>query len=266
MQYIEPTLGLSEKIFLNLFCHPVVDHEIESGELDQHEVGSLGRFKRYFGDKFFTAIQEKTVLDVGCGVGSELITVVEEGAKNGIGIDIRENYKPSEKRAEILGIGDRVTYTTQHLSEMTSSSVDVALSQNSFEHYAFPDQILNDTYKALKPGGKMFITFSPPWLHPYGVHMFFMIKRPWAHILFSEKTILTVRKLYRSDGAERYEDVEGGLNKMTIKKFLEYISHSQFELEYLNLNPIRGLPGFFAKIPVLREFTTGAVSAILAKA
>ena len=44
-----------------------------------------------------------------------------------------------------------------------------------------------------------------------------MTKYPWAHVLFSENTIMAVRKLYKNDNASRFEEVEGGLNQMTIK-------------------------------------------------
>jgi 2-polyprenyl-3-methyl-5-hydroxy-6-metoxy-1,4-benzoquinol methylase len=265
MQYTGPNFGLSEKIFLNLYCHPVCKREVNAKEPNQDRVDSLRSFAHFFGDRLLNDIQEKIVLDIGYGEGSELIAAIEEGAKYGIGIQARDNYMASKKRAEMLGIGDKLTYTGKHLSELEPASIDVALSKNAFNHYANPDQVLRDTYKALKPGGKLFISFAPPWLHPYGVQMFFMAKRPWAHFLFSEKTILNVRKLYCSDGAERYEDIEDGHNRMTIRKFLEYVSYSQFGLEYLNLNLIRGVPNYFAKSSMLREFTTRTVSAILVK-
>lgn len=109
----------------------------------------------------------------------------------------------------------------------------------------------------------MFVTFSPPWLHPFGVHMFFMIKYPWAHLLWSEKTILKVRSLYRDDHPARYEDVDGGLNKMTIRRFEREVRKGGFTIERMVLRPIRPLPGLITRLPFVREFFTSTVAAEL---
>jgi SAM-dependent methyltransferase len=271
MENIEYKLNIREKIFKSLYCYSEGEknNQHEGGESHEdtksNDTGSLIRFENYFGLRFLDEINGNVVVDLGCGEGEELITVVEKGAKYGIGVDIQENYMKSIQRAEKMGLNDKLHYTNDPLVALEPSSVDVIMSQNSFEHFSNPDEILSDAHRVLKSGGKFFITFSPPWLHPYGVHMFFMIKRPWAHVFFSEKTILNVRRLYRSDGAKKYEEVEGGLNKMTIKKFINYINESNFKLEFLHLNPIRGLPSRLTYMPLVREFTTGAVSAVLVK-
>jgi hypothetical protein len=92
-----------------------------------------------------------------------------------------------------------------------------------------------------------------------------MIRPPWAHFFFSEKTIMTVRKLYRDDNAEHYEDVDGGLNQMTVRKFVRFVKNSGFQLEQLVLTPIRYTPPILSRIPGIREFVTSRVSAVLTK-
>lgn len=75
---------------------------------------------------------------------------------------------------------------------------------------------------------------------------------------------MAVRKLFRNDNADRFEQIEGGLNKMTINKFKKGVKGSGFELEQLSLIPTKGLAPL-VKIPYIQELFTSHVSAILTK-
>ena len=39
------------------------------------------------------------------------------------------------------------------------------------------------------------------------------------NILFSEKTVMTVRRHFRNEGAIRYNEIKNGLNQMTVRQF-----------------------------------------------
>ena len=261
----EKNLGFWGKIFLEYYCYPPPGLPEPECNFSYNSEKPLEAFERHLGDLFRREITDKTVLDVGCGRGYEVIGAMARGAARAIGADIRPVYGEGKKLAKKLSLENKVSFTTTPIRELEPRVVDVALSQNSFEHFSDPGKVLDDVFQVLKPGGKFVITFSPPWLNPYGVHLDFMVRYPWAHLLFSEKTILEVRKLYRSDGAESYADVEGGLNKMTIRKFTRLIEASPFELERLVVTPMKIVPNFFRHIPILNEFTSSAASAILLK-
>lgn len=259
-------LNFRQKLFLYFYCYPPpgkpVDYDAKNpiGGSD-----NLNMFEAAFGDDFANAIQGKVILDIGCGGGAQVISMVEAGAAKSIGVDYRPNYFEAQKYADTKGMAEKVSLTTDPVRNLGGNSVDVVASQNAFEHFQDPAAILADASYVLKPGGRFFITFSPPWLHPFGVHMFFMLKYPWAHFFFSEKTIMTVRKLYRTDKAERFEDTEGGLNQMTIRKFEDLVRNSSLEAKNIKLTPIKIFPDIFAKLPVAREFITSVVSAELVK-
>ena len=85
---------------------------------------------------------------------------------------------------------------------------------------------------------------------------------PWVNVLFSEETVLKVRKRYRSDGAMRYEDVEGGLNRLTLAKFSKIMQQSGMKIRRLEFFPVKGLP-LVSQIPIVREYMTAAASCIL---
>ena len=76
---------------------------------------------------------------------------------------------------------------------------DIVLSHNSMEHFGDPARILDVMKSALKPDGRLYITFGPPWYAPYGSHMHFFTRVPWVNLLFSERTVMAVRARYRND-------------------------------------------------------------------
>ena len=45
--------------------------------------------------------------------------------------------------------------------------------------------------------------------------------RPWVHLLFPEKTIMPCYSVYHGEETlkERFEEIPGGMNKMTIARF-----------------------------------------------
>ncbi len=66
----------------------------------------------------------------------------------------------------------------------------------------------------LKPSGFALVEFGYTWFHPYGGHLFSVF--PWAHLIFTEKSLIRWRSDFKTDGATRFQEVAGGLNQMTI--------------------------------------------------
>jgi SAM-dependent methyltransferase len=258
-------LNCREKLFLRFFCYsPPGKEMLDKDDALASESDPLGLLKHYFGNHFVQSVKNKVVLDIGCGEGIQVVGSVIGGAKKAIGVEVRPVFRRGEEWAKQLKIVDRVTFALSPIQEIGKECVDVAISQNSFEHFMNPSQILNDVFYVLKRSGKFFITFGPPWLHAHGGHLTFMVRYPWAHLLFSEKTIMAVRKLFRNDNADRFDQVEGGLNKMTINKFKRSVKRSGFKLEQLSLTPVKGLIPL-VKIQYIQEFFTTHISAILTK-
>jgi hypothetical protein len=82
--------------------------------------------------------------------------------------------------------------------------------------------------------------------------MQFFTTLPWVNILFSEETVMCVRKCYRDDGATKYAEVRGGLNAMTVSRFEKLLTKAGLKVVYKNYECVKGL-GIFAQIPLLRE-------------
>lgn len=209
------------------------------------------------GQNFWNYIQDKVVIDFGCGEGSEAIAMALHGARRVIGIDIRDNLLArAALRAQQMGATDRCVFTRE-----TNEKADVVVSIDSFEHFADPALMLSTMGKLLRADGKILVSFGPTWFHPYGGHLFSVF--PWAHLLFTERSLIRWRSDIRSDGAKRFSEVEGGLNQMTIHRFISIVEKSAFKFESLEVVPIRHTRWMHNWLT--REFLTSIVRCRLKK-
>lgn len=113
----------------------------------------------------------------------------------------------------------------------------------------------------LKDDGFVLLSFGPTWYHPLGGHLFSVF--PWSHLLFSEEAQIQWRSDFKTDGATRFGEVEGGLNKMTIKNFLRLVHESDFRFQSFHLVPIKPLAWAYNRLT--RECTTSVIDCTLVK-
>jgi len=215
---------------------------------------------------FNALVSGKRVVDFGCGVGYQSIALVKKYGCRVVGIDSNQKVlRKAVENANYQNISIKELSFLGNISEDMLNSFDVVISQNSFEHFADPDKTLHEMSSLLNDSGIILLTFGPPWLAPFGSHMHFFCKVPWINVFFPEEVVMKTRSYFRSDGAKRYEDVESGLNRMTIAKFESIVSSCNLKITYKNYECIKGV-NFLAKIPILREFFINHVTAILSKA
>lgn len=211
----------------------------------------LSKMEVFFGPEIWRDLAHKTVLDFGCEAGIEAIDMAQHGVRRVIGLDIREEPLASAREsAKKAGVEDSCVFTTQ-----TNEKVDVVVSLDAFEHYADPLAMLKVMRRLLKDDGYVLACFGPTWYHPLGGHGFSIF--PWAHLLFSESVLM---RWYREDSgrpAYHFEEVTGGLNKLTVKRFKRIVAQSEFEFESIEPVPIRKLK--FLSNKWTREFTTAVV-------
>lgn len=209
------------------------------------------------GKAIWDELRGKTVLDFGCGMGGQATEMALHGASYVFGLDIREDlFAIGRRRAIDAGVADRVSFVTE-----CREPVDAILSLDAFEHFEDPASVLKSMHGMLKPGGRVYVSFGGTWYHPYGGHLFSVF--PYAHLLFTERALIRWRSDFKSDGATRFRDVEGGLNQMTIGRFERLVEQSPLDCEELVPIPIRGLRPLANRWT--REFTTAVVRARLFK-
>jgi 2-polyprenyl-3-methyl-5-hydroxy-6-metoxy-1,4-benzoquinol methylase len=219
----------------------------------------------------------KTVLDLGCNDGAISIGFLESGASEVIGVDIDAE---AIERARINNRRDGVSYFVGGTDRLPipNESVEIILCYDVFEHVSQPDAILKECRRVLKPGGKMLIgTWG--WYHPYAPHLWSTMPVPWAHIFFSEKTLLRVcRRVYESswyvpnmydldeEGKKRPDKYRAEaissdyLNKFLIRDFEKSFADSGLEFQVF-LQPFGSKYARWTRcllgVPWIREFVTG---------
>lgn len=218
---------------------------------ESHYCGAR-KMETLFGKNVWLEIAGRTVIDFGCGEGAEAIEMAKRGAARVIGIDIRPDVLArARKAAEAAGVGHRCHFTTR-----SDEPADVIFSVDAFEHFADPALILRLMSEHLAANGFAWISFGPTWYHPNGGHMLSVF--PWAHLLFTESALMRWRSDFKSDGARRFQEVEGGLNQMTIGRFQRLVESGPFQFAAFENVPLRGLAPL-AHNPVTREFFTSIV-------
>ena len=209
------------------------------------------KLEMLLGKEFLKAIPGSVVIDFGCGTGEQTLEMAQHGARKAIGVDIQERYLAiGRKKAEKQGLSGICEFVVE-----PSENADFIIAMDSFEHFDDPDAVLATMHRQLKSDGAVIASFGPTWFHPYGGHLFSVF--PWAHLMFTENVLLKWRSGFKSDGATRFNEVEGGLNQMTIRRFKKIVARSPFELETFKAIPIRKLK--WLANPLTQEFTTSIV-------
>ncbi|MGV3710152.1 MAG: class I SAM-dependent methyltransferase [Gemmatimonas sp.] len=218
---------------------------------------NASKLRILLGDNLLDRIRGRDVIDFGCGYGTEAVEMASV-ARSVFGLDILEpSLAIARANAERAGVQDRCTFGTQ----VPQNSVDTIISLDSFEHFRNPSAILDTMYGLLRPGGQVIVSFGPTWYHPLGGHLFSVF--PWAHLLFSEKALIRWRSDFKTDGATKFEEVDGGLNQMTIGRFERLVAATKFAVTHLETVPIRKLQSLSNALT--REFTTAIVRGVLQK-
>ena len=187
-------------------------------------------------------IENKSVIDFGCGAGHQAIGIAKNGAAKVIGLEIQDHLLAEAKRnADESGLSERCVF-----QKSTDAKADIIISKDAFEHFEKPDEILEIMSSMLNPEGYVLAAFGPTWLHPYGGHLFSVF--PWSHLLFTEKAQIRWRSDFKNDGATRFSEVAGGLNQITISKFEKIVDQSPFFIDWMETVPIKGIALFKTKL------------------
>ncbi|MEZ6132850.1 MAG: class I SAM-dependent methyltransferase [Planctomycetaceae bacterium] len=225
----------------------------------------------------------KDVLDLGCFDGTITQGLLESGVRSAVGVDIDADAIETARK---LHTDQRIRFLLGNTDgfPLEDNSVDTIISYDVFEHVETPKPILQECYRVLRPGGQMLIgTWG--WYHPFAPHLWSTMPVPWAHLFFSERTILrTCRRVYQSDWyapnmhdfdkdgqriADKYTHEKiptQFLNKFLIRDFQKVFRESPLDFE---INPNRFASEWaawttpFLRVPFLKEFFTAYIWVVL---
>ena len=250
-------LSFGERILLALSDHPDDVDKTSNYEAPTQQwtvESALAPLENAF-PGFTESIKGKRVLDYGCGDGFQSVALAKAGAAKVLGVEIEAN-----RRAHGQSLASREDVSNVSFDENITGEFDIVISLNAMEHFIQPAENLLDMKNALAPGGRIYLSFGPLWMAPYGHHMHFFTRAPWINLVFPEKTVFRIRSLYRDDGAESWSP---GMNRMTLAKFERLIAECGLVPVQRRDRTAANLPGLSA-IPGVRELFVNIIDAELA--
>jgi ubiquinone/menaquinone biosynthesis C-methylase UbiE len=233
----------------------------------------------------------KNILDVGCGLGANLVYLCKQGAKRLTALDIN----PAQVLCAQTILANRYPEYLSHIDFVSADaanmpfadqSFDALVSADTFEHVDNLRDTLLECFRVLRPGGQLYI-FFPPFYAPWGAHMINWINLPWCQILFAESTILNVARRLEREGTainnqlppETRLDLQDGnvipfISRLTLCRFRHVLrTIPTWKVVRVRLLP----PGWrtdnrvshliqpLARVPILKEVFTARAVYVLEK-
>ncbi len=258
-------LTFGERLFLKTCCYnPPRPRRVRTLEGVQDTDHFAAEYEHSYGPQVWDVIRGKEVLDLGCGEGGHVLALAARGAGHVTGLDTLPEFQNAEEEGRRRDYP--VTFIGAGTESLPDASYDVIFSHDSFEHFAQPEQVLAEMTRLIRPGGRLMIKFGPPWRNPWGRHMGGTVRRdrPWIHLVVPERTVMRVQSVYHNEPVlkERYADLPGGLNKMTVGRFQRLLKNQDgIRIEQFYVKGLYGIQAL-AGIPVVREFFASSVRVV----
>ena len=229
-------------------------------------------------------VKGKVGADLGCGDGRKTHFYAGLGPKAIVGVDIDPGKTARGKDFhddEQTGSA-RLHFVIGSVEEIPfrKDEFDLCMSEDSFEHFPSPPGMLEEANRILKPGGRLLILFEP-YFRAGGPHLYNWIRLPWAHLFFSDATMISAARHIAAKATSRHptsrktaqEQVEEEIdlfthyvNKITLRRFKRYLlASSGWKLVCLHTFCTNGLFRLLIGIPLIGELFV-SVFCVLEKA
>lgn len=205
------------------------------------------------------------------------------GAARVVGVDLREaDIAQARRRAANQDLPVRPSFAVardeSHIDH-SDNSFDLILCFDAVEHIYQYRAIIREWYRILRPGGRVLIWWQP-YYHPWGHHLEVKIPLPWAHVLFSKRTLSETcdRVHAMPEYRPRLWDLDehgkrlpydpgvpehlGGVNGLTIRTFERLCQAEGLRISRREAHGFRGpaaveaISRLLARLPLLNEFFT----------
>ena len=294
MRHREPRMRLTEALLYQLvkcFYRSEVAHSAEMKEalnsVEKYDAYRATQIQRVTtaADAYGVQIKGQQLLDLGCAEGTLTAEFIRHGARHVIGVDIDAKFIECARKTFAHLPAEFVVSQPTGLP-VPDASIDTIISFDVFEHVTRPGNLLRECLRVLKPGGQMLIgTWG--WHNPFAPHLWATMPVPWAHVFFSERTILrTCRRVFLSDwyAPNQFDLDEHGQKKRDKYTYVgistDYVNKyllSDFEQTFhevgfksrMNVLPFSSSYASWTKpllrIPLLREYLHSYFWAVLTK-
>lgn len=113
-----------------------------------------------------------------------------------------------------IACGVKVKAANAESLPFEDASFDCVFSYNAFEHFPYPEAVLREALRVVRPSGTLFFSFGPLYRSSYGLHAMHAITVPFCQFLWQRPVLenYTVR-----EGLRRIEFET--LNEWTVQQF-----------------------------------------------
>jgi len=136
-------------------------------------------------------LKGKSVLDVGCGLGDKTAAYAE----GDVAMVPDTDSELRDVRASCVWARDHAPAVARSFFAGDASALPVAdgvfdtvVANDAMEHFNRPERALREMARAVKPGGAIWIFFTPHF-SPLGSHLYDYIHAPWCHLVFRRQTL-----------------------------------------------------------------------------
>lgn len=141
------------------------NERIHDLEIAQHNAGTKGFFndlEEYRFDKLrylpkvidFSSYKGKHILEIGCGVGIDLVRFAQGGAEV-IGVDLSKTaIELAKKNFEHHRLEGELCIMNGEALEFSDNSFDVVYAHGVLQYTADDNRMVSESYRVLKPGGE----------------------------------------------------------------------------------------------------------------
>ncbi len=219
------------------------------------------QFTRRTRDGLGATVLGLDVLEIGCGHGGICCFLACSGAKSVVGIDLNTRSMSFANRlAAELGANFKGTLPVSfremnaYQLEFADDSFDMVVSENSFEHFMDPEEVMRQAHRVLRKGGMLLVPIFSSIYSKYGLHLKHGLKMPWANLMFSERTIIRAMDRLAKDRPELLEGYpglknnpthvrdlrpHGDLNDITYKTFKQMADRTGFDVKRFRYHSTR---------------------------
>ena len=188
--------------------------------------------------------ENKKVLVIGSGWGTEVAWLIGKNAKDIVGIDPAPRsdipLKQYLEKHGLAGTFEIIKGTTEDILKSKEHYFDLIVSHNVFEHIMDLKTVFEHIPKLLSKKGRVAIFTDPLFYSSYGSHMHI---EPWEHLWGDLESIK------EKVPPDQWHNYNNGLNRMTVSSFLKEVQDSGAIVSQFYLKPDKNL----SKYPLYKD-------------
>jgi SAM-dependent methyltransferase len=186
----------------------------DEGYFDEQITDSVPEFWRRMGG--MPDVAGLRVLEIGCGHGAMAVVLAQAGALvTGVDLDeARIRYAEARVRRDHPHVAAGVTFLAQGVADLEGEGLfDAVVSKDTFEHVADLDGLVHELRRLVRPGGMLYLGFSPLFHSPYGHHERIGYRLPWVHAVLPRRRVIARAARHQGGPVTSLFDI--GLNGFT---------------------------------------------------